>query len=92
MDDTSPNLKKLVREQLLARSATERVQMGSRMFDAARAMVLASFPPDLPEIEKKVRLCERLYGDEVDIDGFGSLSHKTRESRLTTAQYGSWGG
>ena len=70
MDDTSTEIKKLVREQLLARSAAERVQMGSRMFDAARAMVLASFPKDLSEIEKKVRLCERLYGDEIDIDAF----------------------
>ena len=27
-------------------TAAERILMGSRMFDAARAMVLASFPPD----------------------------------------------
>ena len=70
MDDTSPEIKKLVRDRLLARSGTERVQMGSRMFDAARAMVLASFPMNLSEIEKKVRLCERLYAGEIDIDAF----------------------
>ena len=70
MNDTSPEIKKLVRNQMLARSGAERVQMGSRMFDAARAMILASFPPNLPEIEKKVLLCERLYGDEVDVDAF----------------------
>jgi len=70
MNDTSPEIKKLVRNRLLARSGAERVQMGSRMFDAARAMVLASFPPNLSEIEKKVRLCERLYRGEVDIDAF----------------------
>jgi len=34
-DDTSPEIKKLVRSQLLARSGAERMQMGSRMFDAA---------------------------------------------------------
>ena len=70
MDDTSPEIKELVRNQLLARSGTERAQMGSRMFDVARAMVLASFPPNLSEIEKKVRLCERLYGREVDSNAF----------------------
>lgn len=70
MNDTSPEIKKLVRNQLLARSGAERVQMGSRMFDAARAMILASFPPNLPEIEKKVLLCARLYGDEINIDAF----------------------
>ena len=70
MDDTSPEIKELVRNRLLERSGTERVQMGSRMFDAARAMVLASLPSNLPEIERNVRLCERLYGSEVDIDAF----------------------
>ena len=70
MNDTPPEIEKLVRNQLLARSGAERVQMGSRMFDAARAMVLASFPTNLSEIENKVRLCERLYGNEIDIDAF----------------------
>ena len=70
MNDTSPEIKKLVRNQLLARSGAERAQMGSRLFDVARAIVLASFPTNLPEIEKKVRLCERLYGDEINIDSF----------------------
>ena len=70
MDDTSPEIKELVRNRLLARSATERLQMGSRMFDAARAMVLASLPRNLSELEIKVRLCERFYGDEIDIEAF----------------------
>jgi hypothetical protein len=70
MNDTSPEIEKLVREQLLSRSGAERVEMGSRMFDAARTMVLASFPPNLSEIEQKVRLCERLYRGEINIDAF----------------------
>jgi hypothetical protein len=32
------------------------------MFDAARAMVLASLPADLPPQELKRRLFERIYG------------------------------
>ena len=43
--------------------------MEGRMFDVAKAMVLASFPEDLTEIEIKARLCE-FYGDEVDDSGF----------------------
>ena len=80
MNDTSPEIEELVRERLLARSGAERVEMGSRMFDAARAMILASLPPDLSEIERKVRLCERLYGDEVDIDGFRAHLIKRAET------------
>lgn len=60
----------MVRAKLMARSGVERVLMGSRMFDAARAMVLASFPSGLSEIEIKGRLCERLYGNEVEIEAF----------------------
>ncbi len=70
MNDTSPEIAALVRERLLARSGAERVLMGSRMFDAARAMVLASFPSGLSEIEIKGRLCERLYGNEVNVEAF----------------------
>ncbi len=70
MNDTPPEIADLVREQLMARPGAERVAMGSRMFDAARAIALASFPPELSEIEIKARLCERMYGAEVDLAGF----------------------
>jgi hypothetical protein len=70
MNDTSPEIAALVRERLLARSGAERVVMGSRTFDVARAMVLASFPSGLSELEIKSRLCKRLYGNEVDVQAF----------------------
>lgn len=69
-NDTPPEIAGLVRERLMARSGAERVLMGSRMFDAARAIALASFPPGLSEIESKALLCERMYGEEVDLAGF----------------------
>src|SRR5690349_14230239 len=70
MNDTTPNIAALVRERLLSRTGVERVVMGSRMFDVARAMALASFPPGLSEVERKGRLCERLYGNEVDVEAY----------------------
>ncbi len=70
MNDTPGEVTAMVREMMLARSGAERVLMGSRMFDAARAMALASFPPGLSEVEIKRRLCERFYGDEVDVAAF----------------------
>ena len=70
MNDTDPQIAELVRCRLLERSGAERILMGSRMFDVAKAMVLASFPEGLTEIEIKARLCERLYGDEVDVRAF----------------------
>jgi hypothetical protein len=76
MNDTTPGIAAIVREQLLERSGSERVVMGSQMFDFARAIALASFPPDLSEIEIKGRLCERLYGNEVNVAAF--IEHLTR--------------
>jgi len=70
MNDTPEVVVEIVRDRLLARSGAERMLMGSRMFDAVRAMVLASFPPGLSEIEIKGRLCSRLYGDEVNVEAF----------------------
>ena len=70
MNDTSPNIGAIFREHLLSRPGAERVVMGSRMFDVARTMVLASFPPGLSEIETKRRLCQRLYGKEVHVEAY----------------------
>ena len=70
MNDTTREIAAIVREQLLSRTGAERVVMGSRMFDVARTMALASFPSDLSEIETKRRLCDRLYGNEVNVEAY----------------------
>ena len=70
MNDTDPQIAEMVHRMLMERSGAERMLMGSQMFDVAKAMVLASFPEGLSELDIKVRLCERFYGDEVDVDAF----------------------
>lgn len=62
MTDTSPEIERLMREKIMARSAEERLIMGARMFEAAVTMIHASLPLELPETERKRRLFERLYG------------------------------
>lgn len=62
MSDTPPEVEKRVREMMMARSGVERLIMGASMFDAARSIVLASLPKDLPEEELKRMLFERIYG------------------------------
>jgi hypothetical protein len=66
VNDTDPKIAELVRRRLSERSGAERVLMGSRMFDVAKTMALASFPQGLTDIEIKARLCERLYGNEIE--------------------------
>jgi hypothetical protein len=62
MSDTPPEIAEMVRARLMAKTGAERFRMGVEMFEAARRMVLASFPADLSETERKRRLFERLYG------------------------------
>ena len=62
MNDTSPEIAELVRQKLMARSGSERFIMGARMFEAARAVVLASLPAGLSPDELKRQLFQRLYG------------------------------
>jgi hypothetical protein len=65
MNDTSPEMMERYRAMLLARSPSERVIMAAQMFEDARAIVLASFPPNLSPDERRQRLFARLYGDDV---------------------------
>ena len=62
MNDTPLEIEERFREMMMARSGAERLIMGASMFDAAREIVLASLPKDLPEEELKRRLFERIYG------------------------------
>ena len=82
MNDTEPQIAELVRRRLLERSGAERVLMGSQMFDVAKAIVLASFPSGLTDIEIKARLCERLYGDEVDVTAFLQHLNSLQPTRM----------
>ena len=67
MTDTPPEIQRMVRERVLSRSAEERFVMGAEMFEAARAMVLASLPPGLSLTERKRQLFKRLYGRELPV-------------------------
>jgi hypothetical protein len=70
MTDTPPEIARMVRARIMARSAEERFIMGAQMFDAACEMICASLPPDLPEAERRRRIFLRLYGD---IPGSGDM-------------------
>jgi len=63
MTDTPPEIERMVRQRIMARSAEERFIMGAQMFAAALAIIHASLPLDLSETERKRRLFERIYSD-----------------------------
>ena len=62
MTDTEPQVERTFYRMIMSRSGEERFMMSIRSFDAARTIVLASLPDDLPEHERKRMLFERIYG------------------------------
>ena len=66
MTDTEPQVARKFYEMIMSRSGEERFMMGIRSFDAARTIVLASLPKDLPEDDLKRKLFERIYGAPVE--------------------------
>jgi hypothetical protein len=81
MNDTSPAIEQKMREMIMARSGEERFIMGALMFDAARDIILASLPKDLPEAELRSRLFERIYGAPISHFTKGSEYRTTSESK-----------
>ena len=74
MDDTAPEVREMMLAMMMQRSGEERFIMGALMFDAARELVIASLPQDLPPSELKSRLFERMYGFPLP-----SFNHAPRE-------------
>jgi hypothetical protein len=64
MTDTPPEFAAMVRRKIMALSGEERFCMGVRSFTAARDMVLASLPKDLPDLERRKLLYKRIYGED----------------------------
>ncbi len=81
MNDTSPEIERMVRELMSRHSGAERMRMAAQMFDAARSLVLASFSPGLSDIEVKELLCERFYRGEVDTAAFSRALRLLQRSR-----------
>lgn len=66
MNDTSPQVKDLHRDLLMARSNEERFQMGISMCQTARAIVWSSLPEVLDPTERRVQFFLRYYGNELN--------------------------
>jgi hypothetical protein len=64
MNDTSPEIAAMVHAHLMAKTVEERFLMGIRMHEAARRMVMASFPPGISDEQRKKLLFERFNGCE----------------------------
>jgi len=62
MTDTPPEIERIMRDKLMARSGEERFVMGAQIFDSAREMVKASLSPGLSKAVQRSILFKQLYG------------------------------
>jgi len=83
MTDTDPQTEARYREMLMARSPEERFLMGLRMCEAARATVLASLPPELSPIDRKIAVLRRYYESDFSAE---ELARIERALRLTATR------
>jgi len=67
ISDTPPEIERIVRDKIMARSGEERFIMGAQMFESAREMLKASLPRGLSEAEQRRQLFKRIYGKDIDI-------------------------
>jgi len=65
-NDTSLEFARLVAARYAGMRPDERVRIATGMFDTARELVIASFPPGLSPMELRHRLCRRFYGELAD--------------------------
>ena len=63
MRDTTPEVRQMMTERYRALKPEERVRMCAELFESARLLIEASLPAGLDEIERRRRVCRRLYGE-----------------------------
>jgi len=61
VNDTSPEIARMVHERYARMEPVQRFMIGVNMFEAARAIAQASFPADLSPEQLRRTLCERFY-------------------------------
>ena len=65
MNDTSPEMEKRQLAMMLKLGANRRIELGCEMFMAARELIFASLPENLPPRELKKRYYEQMYGESL---------------------------
>jgi len=78
MNDTSPEIERMVRERFRAMTPQQRFAIGCQMFETARAIVMASFPLGLAPAQVRWLLCERFYGEKLAREAYGPYPAEVR--------------
>ena len=70
MNDTSPEMERMVTERYRRMTPDERMRIASSMFETARRIVESSLPAQMTRRERRLAFARRLYAGE--LHGAGS--------------------
>jgi len=65
LNDTSPEMDKIVAERYKLMTPERRMRMASSMFETARAIIESSLPLNLTRRERRLAFAKRLYAGEL---------------------------
>ncbi len=76
MNDTTPQIKKIFHDKMMAKDGIARLQFGVSMFDTAKKLILASLPENISVLEEKKFLLKRLYTNDLTDDVIDMIVNK----------------
>ncbi len=65
MNDTSPEMERIVTERYRRMTPDQRIRIASSMFETARKIVESSLPPNMTRKERRLAFARRLYAGEL---------------------------
>jgi hypothetical protein len=65
VNDTSPEMERLVAERYRSMTPEQRLRIASSMFETGRAIVESSLPPELAGSDRRLAFARRMYGGEL---------------------------
>ena len=68
MEDTTPEIRRLVYQTVMARTEEERFIMCAEMFETAKAFARMNMPEGLSAEEEKRFIFERIYGEPMPVE------------------------
>ena len=77
MNDTSPEMEKIVRERYRQMSPDQRMRIASSMFETAREIVESSLPSNLTRKERRLAWARRLYTGELPEEALQAFAEWT---------------
>jgi hypothetical protein len=65
MNDTSPEMERMVAERYRRMTPDQRMKIASSMFETARKLIESSLPANMPRKERRLAFARRLYAGEL---------------------------